>query len=554
MPRRLIVVFAVLIMLSCAGGRKKQSGDLIQVDICVYGGTSAGVTAAVQAARMGKRVVIVEPGFHLGGMTSGGLSWTDVGSPDRVASIGGLAREVYRRIGAHYGTLHSIFSDGGAGELGGGIDFDKPSELAFEPHVAEAVFEELAAEAGVDIHFGAHVIAVRVKGERLQEMVTSERSSYRAKIFIDATYEGDLMAAAGVSYVVGREANSTYDETLNGIQPPASNPRAGKYEVQVDPFVEPGNPASGALPYLLTGEPFGSIGDADDRIQAYNYRACLTDDTGNMIPLTAPEGYDAGRYELLGRWIEARIAAGEELTLRDFLKYDPLPNNKYDFNNRWPISTDYIGGSHEYPEADPAKRELIAQAHEDYLRGFFHFLRTDQRVPEHVRAEMARFGLPTDEFVDDGGWPHQIYVREARRMVSDFVMREQHCRGDEVAPHPVALASYGIDMHAVRRFVHEGQPVNEGTIGGAVPHPYPVAYDAIVPKATESKNLLVPVCLSASHVAFGSIRMEPVFMALGQSAGAAAALAVTSGKDVQKVDYEDLRKRLLADGQALDWE
>jgi FAD-dependent oxidoreductase family protein len=554
MPRRLMVVLAAIVLLSCAGGRKKQVGDLIEVDICVYGGTSAGVTAAVQAARMGKRVVLVEPGFHLGGMTSGGLSWTDVGNSDHVAAVGGLAREVYRRIGAYYGRSDFIFSVQSAEQLEGGIDFQKPSELAFEPHVAETIFEELIAEAGVDVHFGAHVIAVRVKGDELQEMVTSERSSYRAKIFIDATYEGDLMAAAGISHTVGREANSTYNETLNGIQPPAINPRAGKFEEAVDPYVEPGNPASGLLPYLLTDESYGSIGDADNRIQAYNYRVCLTDNTDNMRPLAAPEGYDASRYELLARWIEARLAAGEELTLRDFLKYDPLPNNKFDFNNRWPVSTDYVGGSQEYPRADPAKREIIAKAHEDYLRGFFHFLRTNQRVPEHIRTEMARFGLPADEFVDDGGWPHQIYVREARRMVSDFVMTERHSRGDEVAPRSIALAAYGIDLHAARRFVHEGQPVNEGTIGAAVPQPYPIAYDAIIPKAKESKNLLVPVCLSASHVAFGSIRMEPVFMALGQSAAVAAALSIDTRKSVQRVGYEALRERLLDAGQVLNWD
>jgi hypothetical protein len=376
----------------------------------------------------------------------------------------------------------------------------------------------------------------------------------RARMFLDATYEGDLLPLAGISYTLGREANAQYGETANGIQAPAVNPRAGKFEVAIDPYVVRGDPRSGLLPYLLREEPPGTVGTADKRIQSYNYRVCLTDDPANRIPLAPPPGYDARNYELLARWIEARLAAGETLTLRSFLKYDPLQNRKYDFNNRWPISTDFIGGgADEYTEATPARRAEIARAHEDYLRGFFHFLATDPRVPAAVRGEMGRFGLTKDEFTDHGGWPHQLYVREARRMVGDFVMIEAHLRGGRPAPNSIGLGAYGIDIHAVRRIVVNGRPVNEGSNGVPVPQPYPIAYGAIVPKAAEAENFFATFALSASHVAFGSIRMEPVFMTLSQSAATAAVLALEAGVPVQKIDHARLRARLLAAKVALDW-
>jgi hypothetical protein len=318
--------------------------------------------------------------------------------------------------------------------------------------------------------------------------------------------------------------------------------------------VRRGDPTSGVLPYLLRDEPLGVVGAADRRIQSYNFRVCLTDDPANRIPLGTPEHYRPENYELLARWIEARLAAGEKLTLRSFLKYDPLQNRKFDFNNRWPISTDYIGGADEYPKATPRRRAEIVRGHEDYLRGFFHFLGTDPRVPETVRTEMSRFGLCRDEFTDHRGWPHQIYVREARRMIGDFVMTEQHVRGTRPVPRSIGLGAYGVDMHAVRRIVVKGQPVNEGSNGISVPRPYAIAYDAIVPKESECENLLVTFAISASHVAFGSIRMEPVFMTLSQSAATAASIAIDDQVAVQKIDYLKLRQRLIADRVVLDWE
>ena len=540
----------VLPLLLATGGCAKR---IVTADVCVYGGTSGGVIAAVAAARAGKAAVIVEPGAHLGGMSSGGLSWTDVGNADRVWVLGGMAREFYERVGKHYGQdPNTVFqSPPTTDETRTGYDFSKPPSLSFEPKVAEAVFNEMAREAKVAVRLRERLTSVRKDGTRITELVTAGGSRVHAKMFIDATYEGDLMAMAGVSFTYGREANAQYGETANGVQGPATNPRAGKFDVPVDPFVTPGQPASGVLPYLLQSDELGEIGAADHLIQSYNYRVCLTDNPKNRIPITPPANYESADFELLARWIAARESAGKKLTLRDFLKYDPLQNGKYDFNNRWPISTDFVGGAHAYPTANAAERAKIARAHESYLRGFFHFLATDLRVPQAVRDEMGRFGLCRDEFTDNGGWPHQLYVREARRMVSAFVMTEHHCVGRHVAPQPIGFGAYGMDIHAVRRIAHEGQAVNEGTRAPSVPAPYPIGYGAITPKASECENLLVPFALSASHVAFGSIRMEPTFMILSQSAATAACLAIEEGLAVQQVSYEQLAKKLEADGQVL---
>ena len=537
-------------LLLALGGCAK---NVVPADVCVYGGTSGGVVAAAAAARAGKTAVIVEPGAHLGGMSSGGLSWTDVGNADRVWVVGGMAREFYERVGKHYGQdPKTLFeSPPTTDETRTGYDFAKPPSLSFEPKVAEAVFKAMAKEAKVPVRFRERIVSVRKDGRRIAELVTDGGTRVRAKVFIDASYEGDLMAMAGVSFTYGREANAQYGETSNGVQGPAVNPRAGKFEEPVDPYVTPGQPSSGLLPYLVQGGELGTIGSADRLIQSYNYRVCLTDDPKNRIAIVPPANYDAGNFELLARWIEARQAAGKKLTLRDFLKYDPLQNGKYDFNNRWAISTDFIGGAHAYPLADPSERATIARTHEDYLRGFFHFLATNPRVPREVRDEMSRFGLCRDEFTDSGGWPHQLYVREARRMVSDFVMTEHHCTGQRVAPNPIGFGAYGMDIHAVRRIAHEGRAINEGTRAPTVPGPYPIGYGAIIPKASECENLLVPFALSASHVAFGSIRMEPTFMILSQSAATAACLAIDDGVSVQEVNYETLAKKLKADGQVL---
>ncbi len=544
-------------LLSCFAfwaGRVFALAKLVEADVCVYGGTSGGVIAAVQAARMGKSAVILETGRHLGGMTASGLSWTDVGSSERVWVLGGMAREFYQRVGKYYGqSPESVFNQRASNDPSRtGYDFPKPPSLSFEPKVAEAVFGEMVSEAKVAVHFESPLKAARRREGRLTEVITRDGLRVRAKMFIDATYEGDLMALAKVSFTLGREANAQYGETCNGVQTPATNPRAGKFDVPVAPYVQPGKPGSGILPYLVQPGVLGQPGTADNLIQSYNYRVCLTDVATNRLPILPPSGYDPRRYELLARWIEARLAAGMKLTLRDFLKYDPLQNGKYDFNNRWAISTDFLGGAHRYPTAGWSARRQIARGHEDYLRGFFHFLATSERVPLAVRQEMSRFGLCRDEFTDNGGWPHQLYVREARRMVSDFVMTEQHCTGEKVAPHSIGMGAYGMDIHAVRRIVHQGQAVNEGTQARSVPAPYSISYGAIVPKAGECENLFVTFAVSASHVAFGSIRMEPTCMILSQSAATAACVAIDTGVPVQRVNYSRLTERLRADGQMLE--
>ena len=499
--------------------------EAIQSDICIYGGTSAGVIAAVQAAKMGKSVVLVEPGRHLGGLTSGGLGWTDIGNK---AAIGGLSRSFYRQLGSHYG---------------------KTEAWTFEPSVAEKTFNALVRAAKVPVYFRAPLVSVETQAARLVALTTASGDTFRAREFIDATYEGDLMARAGVKFFVGREANATYGETLDGIR--GSTPKH-QFRVPVDPYVQPGDPASGLLPFVQS-VPFGQPGNGDRCVQAYNFRLCLTRNPANRKPIDPPVPYDPAKYELLGRYFAALAASNKPVTLRNFLKLDLVTPEKTDINNNGPFSTDFIGENYDYPAADAAGRERIQTAHLDYVKGLLTYLATSPRVPANVRAEMQAWGLCRDEFPDTGGWPHQMYVREARRMIGGYVMTEKNCRRQEIVPDAVGLAAYTMDSHNCRRLVRDGQVENEGDVQVPSMSPYPISYRAIVPAPGQCENLLVPVCLSASHIAYGSIRMEPVFMILGQSAATAAALAIDDAVSVQKVDYPRLQKRLLADGQILAW-
>lgn len=538
--------------------------ETIDAKVCIYGGTSGGVAAAVQAARMGKRAVIVEPGRHLGGMTAGGLSAVDIGDP---RSVGGIAREYFTRLAATVGTVLAWdrpFEGKGGGPATGGA-------YAIEPHKAEQLFNDMAREAGVETHLGARLASVIKDGARITGIVTEDGTVFRAQMFIDATYEGDLMAKAGVSYTLTREGNAKYGESLNGIhyadkyQPRTNHLKPGPHgrvpggqgvwdrDFPLDPYVARGDPKSGLLPLIQDGDP-GTPGDPAPGVQAYCYRLCLTTNPANMIPIAPPPDYDPKRYEIVARFIEACIAIGDDMDLRWFSKHDPLPNNKWDFNTAT-FGGNLPGASHAWPDASYSERERIAKEHEGYHRGLLHFLATDPRVPEKVREDMRRFGLPKDEFTDNGGWPHQIYVREARRMVSDLVMTEHHTFGREIAPESVALGSYGTDVHEIRRIVRDGVVTREGKIatGRDGAPPYPIGYGAIVPRAEECGNLFVTFALSASHTAFASIRMEPVFMCLSQSAAAAACMAIDDGRAVQEVDYERLRPHLLQDKQILTW-
>jgi hypothetical protein len=539
--------------------------SVIESDLCVYGGTSGGVAAAVQGARMGKSVVIAEPGKHLGGMTSGGLSAVDIGDP---RSVGGIAREYFTKLAATVGVTlawdKAFKGDGGGGPATGGA-------YAIEPNKAEQVFSDMAKEAGVKVHFGTRLASVKKNGARITELVMENGDVFRAKIFIDTSYEGDLMAKTGVTYTLMREGNAKYGETLNGIHytekyiPRTNHLKPGPHgrvpggqgvwdrDFPLDPYVVKGDPKSGLLPLINEGDP-GKQGDPAPGVQAYCFRLCLTTNPANMIPITPPSDYDPKRYEIVARFIEACLAIGDDMDLRWFSKHDPLPNDKWDFNTAT-FGGNLPGMSWEWPEASYSSRDQLAKDLEFYHRGLLHFLATDPRVPVKVRKDMQRFGLPKDEFTDNGGWPHQIYVREARRMISDLVMTEHHTFGRQAVPKSVGLGSYGTDVHEIRRIVKDGVVAREGKVAGGrdgAP-PYAVGYDAIVPKRSECENLFVTFALSSSHVAFASIRMEPVFMGSSQSAATAAVIAMDANQAVQDVDYEALKAVLIKHKQVLTW-
>ncbi|MGD8499418.1 MAG: FAD-dependent oxidoreductase [Phycisphaerales bacterium] len=532
-----VVVFAVT---SVAQPATFSAGSFKTYDVVVYGGTSAGVAAAIQAKHMGKTAVIVCPDKHLGGLTAGGLGWTDSGHKE---AIGGISREFYRRIKKYYDK-----SEAWVYQKPEDYSRYRPNEDAmwvFEPHVGEQVFEELVAEHKIPVFRNQWLRrkgGVKKDGSRIVSITMLRGKTYRGKMFIDATYEGDLMAGAGVSYHVGREGNAVYDETLNGVQ--TRNATKHQFEKPVDPYVRPGEPDSGLLPRIHSGSP-GKEGHGDHRVQAYNFRMCLTKVPENRVPFPKPANYDPMQYELLARYLDKGWRA-------IFVKFDPAPNRKTDTNNHGAFSTDNIGMNYDYPDATYERRREIIKEHEDYQKGLMWFLAYDPRVPADVREKVSQWGLTKDEFTDNGHWPHQIYVREARRMISDFITTELHLRRIRPTPKPVGMGSYNMDSHNVQRYVDgEGHARNEGDIQVNPGGPYPISYDAIVPKASECTNLLVPVCLSSSHIAYGSIRMEPVFMILGQSAATAAVLAIDKSINVQDVDYVRLRGRLLADGQVL---
>lgn len=523
-----------------------------EYDVVVYGGTSAGVIAAVQARRMARSVVLVCPETHLGGLSSSGLGWTDTGDK---AVIGGLARTFYHRVWQHYDRpeawrWQTRDAYGNKGQGTPAVDRDERTMWIFEPHVAEQAFENLIREYRVPVdrdQWLDRTRGVRKDGARIRSITMLGGRTYEGRMFIDATYEGDLMAAAGVDYHVGREAQSVYGEQWNGVQTGVLHHRHhfGVLRERVSPYVVPGDPASGVLPRISTAAP-GSYGQGDRKIQAYCYRYCLTDHPDNRLPLPKPEGYDARQYELLLRI----YAAGWRET---FDKFDPIPNRKTDCNNHGPFSTDNIGFNYDYPEASYERRREILKEHETYQKGWLYFIAHDPRVPKDVQETMNRWGLPKDEFTDNGGWPWQIYVREARRLIGAFVMTEHELLQKRPTPEPVGMGSYTIDSHNVQRYITpEGGVQNEGDIGVPLQRPYAIAYGALVPKRGQADNLLVPVCVSSSHIAFGSIRMEPVFMILGQSAATAAALALDEGVAVQELPYAKLRERLLRDGQVLE--
>lgn len=480
----------------------------IETDVCVYGGTPGGVSAAIQATRMGKKAVLVVFRRHVGGMTSGGLTATDIGNR---AAIGGFANEIYAHIGKTKG---------------------------FKPSEAESAFLHFLKEAGVTVYYEHRLKDVAKEGNRITSVSFENGNSVKAKMFVDATYEGDLFAKAGVSFHVGRESNATYGETINGIQ----FRKAHNFNVKVDPYVKPGDPSSGLLPTISAADP-GKAGEGDKKLQAYNFRFNLTN-AADRIPFPKPEVYDRGRYAVYERYVKA---SGEKPPM-------PFQLHNGDCNNQGGFSTDHIGANYEWPEGGYELREKIFQDHVNYQKGLAYFAANDAEMPEAVRTRVTASGLMNGEFPETGGWPHELYVREGRRMVSDYVMTEIECTSKKIVEDPIGLAAYTMDSHNCQRVVIDGAVRNEGDVQVRVPRPYSISYRSIVPKEAECANLLVSVCLSSSHIAYGSIRMEPVFMILGQSAGTAASMAIDAGSAVQKVDYAKLKERLLADKQILTWD
>jgi hypothetical protein len=526
------------------------SWEKYNADIIIYGGTSAAVTASIQAYQMGRSVILVSPDKHLGGLSSSGLGFTDTGNKE---VIGGLARQFYQMIYDHYDKPSSWNwqnrSDyGNKGQGNPAIDGEKRTMWIFEPHAAEEAFERMLFDSKVWVFTNEWLDrqngVVKENGSIISIRTLSGKI-FLGKVFIDATYEGDLMASAGVKSTVGRESNSVYNEKWNGVQ--AGVFQHGHYfKDRIDPYIIPGNPSSG-LVKRISSEPIKPNGTGDNKIQAYCYRLCLTQKPENKVPITKPEDYDSTQYELL-----ARLSASRWNEF--FGKYDPIPNLKTDVNNHGPVSFDNIGMNWDYPEASYERRREILNEHERYQRGLLYFMATDKRIPEEVRVTMNKWGFAKDEFADNGYWPYNIYVREARRLVGEYIMTENDVLGKRDVPRPIGMGSYAMDSHNVQRYItSEGFVQNEGDIGVSPDKPYQIDLGAILPQKDQCKNLLVPVCVSSSHIAFGSIRMEPVFMILGQSAGTLAAMAVLKKSTIYDVPYNDLKNRLIKDGQILEY-
>jgi hypothetical protein len=554
----LTATFATLAILASgvfaqeAPGSKAQPSDFppATYDIVVYGGTSGGIAAAVQAKRMGKSVVVIEPTQRVGGLTTGGLGQTDIGNK---SVVGGIAREFYQAVRAYYENPEAWtwqtkdqYRSEGQSKTSVGED----AMWTFEPSAALKIYQGWIDEYKIPVIYGerldrnAGVAMTRSIPWRIIAIRMESGKTFAAKMFIDATYEGDLMASAKVDYTIGREDNSLYGETLSGVQ----TARAVHHQIVdgVDPYIMPGKPESGLLPFIDPNPPLPD-GTGDKRVQAYCFRMCMTDHPENRIPFHKPEGYDPMWYELLLRNFEA----GER---RVPLSIGAMPNRKTDTNNNFGVSTDFIGQNYDYPEASYERRTEIVAQHLQYQQGLMWTLANHPRVPENVRNAVSRWGMCKDEFTEGNGWQQQLYIREARRMVSDYVMTQHHCQGRKMADVPVGMAAYTMDSHHVQRFVTaEGKARNEGDVQVGGFSPFPIDYKSIVPKDRQCGNLLVPVCLSASHMAFGSIRMEPVFMVLGQSAATAAAHAIDEQTLVQRIDSAKLVERLLEDKQVLEW-
>ena len=548
--RRSIFLILIILLFQVISCKSDRVGTTFKADIIIYGGTSAAVAAAVQVAEMGQSVIVVSPDKHLGGMSSSGLGFTDTGNKE---VIGGLARQFYQLIYDHYDkpdawNWQKRSEYGNRGQGNPAIDGEKRTQWIFEPHVAEEAFEKMISGAHVNVlrdEWLDRENGVLKKDGKIVSITTLSGKRFKGKVFIDASYEGDLMASAGIHYMVGREANSVYNEKWNGVQKGVHH-HGHYFKDNIDPYKIPGDSASGLLPRIYSGDP-GENGSGDTKIQAYCYRLCLTQLPENRVSFTKPEGYDSSQYELLVRLSDTRWN-------EFFGKYDPIPNSKTDVNNHGPFSFDNIGMNWDYPDATYEKRREIIAEHILYQKGLLYFMATDKRLPADVRNKMNTWGFAKDEFADNNNWPYNIYVREARRMIGEYVMTENDIMGNRDIPQPIGMGSYTMDSHNVQRYVTpDGFVQNEGDIGVSPGKPYQIDLDAILPLKEDCQNLIVPVCVSASHIAFGSIRMEPVFMILGQSAATLASLAVKNGVSIYDIQYGDLKEKLVEDGQVLEF-
>lgn len=538
-----------------------------EYDVVIYGGTSAGISAAIQCSRMNKSVLLIETTNRIGGLTTGGLGATDIGSK---IAIGGISREFYQNVKKYYEDSNNwLLQDKTDYSESRNSDKNDQAMWTFEPSVALKIYKEMLANESVDLVYNKRLLlnnGVVKDGLSIISIKMESGEVYKGKLFIDTTYEGDLMASAGVSYTVGRESNKTYGETLNGVQLDKINTTIGKrlsnnalhhnFINKVDPYIIKGDPSSGLLPYI-SNEPPGVDGEGDNKIQAYCFRMTLTDHPANRIPFKKPENYNELNYELLFRNYEAAEGPLEEMyyygdPLVPWIN-TPMPNRKTDTNNQKGFSTDFIGKNYDYPEASYERREQIIEEHLNYQKGLMWTLAYHPRIPEKVRNIVSQWGVCKDEYIEnEDNWTRQLYIREARRMVSDYVMTQKNCEGIETVDDAIAMAGYGMDSHHVQRYVDvNGYVQNEGNVEARGYPPYPISFRSITPKKTECSNLLVPVCLSASHIAFGSLRMEPVFMILGQSAAIAASQAIEDNKSIQDIDYPKLLETLLAYDQII---
>ncbi|MEG1648302.1 MAG: FAD-dependent oxidoreductase [Rikenellaceae bacterium] len=513
-----ILLLITTMMISGCTTDKNQ----ISVDVCVYGGTAGGVIAAYSAKKLGKSVILIEPSKHLGGMTTGGLGSTDIGNKQ---AITGLAHQFYCRIGKHYG---------------------KDEQWTFPPSVASEVIDSYIKEAQIDVMYQKRIIKADVENHMIKTIALEDAADsniqpiiIKAKQFIDCSYEGDLMAHAGVSFTVGRESNSTYGETFNG----SSLAIYHQFPDGIDPYKIEGDSTSG-LCWGISPSKLTPAGSGDSLVQAYNFRLCLTDVEANRRPFEKPANYDPSMYELLGR---AAQKMDQNINLFLLINWDIMPDRKFDVNNRGPLSTDMIGANHDYPTADYATREKICEAHINYTKGLMYYMTHDEKMPKSLREEIGKLGWAKDEFIDNDNFPTQLYVREARRMIGEYVMTQNNCEGREVVKDSIGMAAYTMDSHNCTRIVVDGMVKNEGDVQQGGFPPYHIAYRSLTPRREECTNLLVPACLSASHIAYGSIRMEPVFMVLGQSAATAACMAIDSDCAVQEIDVTALQTLLKED-------